>query len=50
LADYIEFCSGKPLGDHLVGLQATLPDIRVAFTCIASTSSPSEIRIVVFKV
>jgi hypothetical protein len=45
LADYIEFCSGKPLVDHLVGLQATLPDIQVAFT-----PSFSGISIVVLKV
>ena len=39
LSDYIKFCSGKPLFDHLAGLQATLPDITVGFTFSAPTIS-----------
>jgi hypothetical protein len=32
LADYIGFCSGKTLSQHIAPLQAVLPDITVAFT------------------
>ena len=44
LADYIVFCSGKSLSDHIAPLQAMLPDITVAYT-----SSPPVISIVVIK-
>ena len=44
LADYIVFCSGKSLSDHIAPLQTTLPDIQVAFTF-----SGSVISIVVIK-
>jgi hypothetical protein len=44
LADYIVFCSGKTLTEHIAPLQATLPDITVAFTYSADT-----IAIVVIK-
>lgn len=44
LADYIVFCSGKSLADHIAPLQAMLPDITVAYT-----SSPPVISIVVIR-
>jgi hypothetical protein len=44
LADYIVFCSGKTLAEHLIPLQATLPDITVSFTF-----TPPVISIVVLK-
>ena len=45
LADYILFCSGKSLTDHIAPLQAMLPDITIAYTW-----SPPVISIVVIKV
>ncbi len=39
LADYIVFCSGKSLADHIAPLQVTLPDITVAYTYSAPTIS-----------
>lgn len=39
LADYIVFCSGKTLADHLIPLQTTLPDITVTFTFTSPTIS-----------
>jgi hypothetical protein len=44
LADYIVFCSGKSLSDHIAPLQTTLPDITVTFTF-----TPPVISIVVIK-
>ncbi len=44
LADYIVFCSGKTLTEHIAPLQATLPDITVAFTY-----SADSIAVVVIK-
>lgn len=44
LADYIVFCSGKSLTDHIAPLQAMLPDITVAYT-----SSPPTISVVVIR-
>lgn len=34
LADYIQFCSGKTIEDHVGILQAKLPDIRLSFANI----------------
>jgi hypothetical protein len=31
LADYITFCSGKSIQEHVAVLQGMLPDIAVAF-------------------
>ncbi len=44
LADYIVFCSGKTLAEHVAALQTTLPDITVTFTF-----SDPVISIVVIK-
>lgn len=34
LPDYIQFCSGKTIMEHVALLQAKLPDIRVSFANI----------------
>jgi hypothetical protein len=34
LTDYIQFCSGKTINEHVDLLQAKLPDIRVSFANI----------------
>ena len=34
LPDYVEFCSGKPIQEHVGLLQAKLPDIHVSFANI----------------
>jgi hypothetical protein len=44
LADYIVFCSGKSLTEHVAPIQAMLPDIQVGFV-----SSPPKISVVVTK-
>lgn len=44
LGDYIEFCSGKTIHQHIDVLRAFLPDIAVSFTC-----SGSNIQIVVTR-
>jgi hypothetical protein len=44
LADYIVFCSGKTLTEHIAPVQAMLPDITVAFLY-----SPPMISVVVLK-
>lgn len=44
LADYIVFCSGKSIAEHIAPVQAMLPDITVAYT-----SSPPVISVVVIK-
>ena len=44
LADYIVFCSGKTLTEHIAPLQTTLPDITVTFTYSADTISVVVIR------
>jgi len=44
LADYIVFCSGKTIHEHVALLQSTLLDIVVQFSYTGST-----IQIVVFK-
>lgn len=45
LYDYIQFVSGKTIGDHVAGLQARLPDMTVSFAY-----SGYSILIVVSKV
>jgi len=44
LADYIVFCSGKSLSDHIAPLQTTLPDITVAFAYAGPTISVVVIK------
>lgn len=44
LTEYIEFCSGKTFADHLVGLQAMLPDITVTYS-----TTPPQIFVMVLK-
>lgn len=42
LADYVVFCSGKTMAQHVAPLQITLPDIQVGFV-----STPPVISVVV---
>lgn len=44
LAEYITFCSGKPIQDHVALLQARMPDIAVSFC-----NTGRSIQIVVSK-
>ena len=37
LSDYIEFVSGKTIGDHVAALQARLPDMVVSYAYSGST-------------
>ena len=37
LVEYIEFCSGKTIADHVAVLQARLPDITVSFAYSGSS-------------
>lgn len=39
LPDYIEFCSGKTINDHVALLQAKLPDIHVSFANIGGVTT-----------
>jgi hypothetical protein len=39
LPDYIEFCSGKTINDHVALLQAKLPDILVSFANIGGITT-----------
>jgi hypothetical protein len=39
LPDYIEFCSGKTIVDHVALLQAKLPDIHVSFANIGGITT-----------
>jgi hypothetical protein len=39
LPDYIEFCSGKTINDHVALLQAKLPDIQVSFANIGGITT-----------
>ncbi len=45
LADYIQFCSGKTITEHVALLQAKLPDITVSFANIGGVTT-----VVVLKV
>jgi hypothetical protein len=37
LPEYIEFCSGKSIAEHVSLLQAKLPDIQLSFANIAGS-------------
>ena len=44
LPDYIEFCSGKSIQDHVGLLQAKLPDILVSFANIGGMVSVTVLK------
>lgn len=44
LPDYIEFCSGKTIQEHVGLLQAKLPDIRVSFANISGAVSVTVLK------
>jgi len=45
LPDYIEFCSGKTIQDHVGLLQAKLPDILVSFANIGGMVSVTVLKV-----
>lgn len=44
LPDYITFCSGKSIREHVELLQAKLPDIRVSFANISGAVSVTVLK------
>lgn len=44
LADYIEFCSGKTIHEHVGLLQAKLPDIRVSFANVGGAVAVTVLK------